>query len=60
LARLARSGALTAVYVPQVEDAAIRDLTRTREDALSDLKDPKCRRKAFVLRHPIRYAGQAH
>ncbi len=41
LARLARSGALTAVYVPKVEDEAIRDLTRAREDTLSDLKDAK-------------------
>jgi transposase len=30
LARLARSGDLTAVYVPNVEDEAIRDLTRAR------------------------------
>ena len=28
LARLARSGDLTAVYVPKVEDEASRDLTR--------------------------------
>jgi transposase len=39
LARLARSGDLTAVYVPQVEDEALRDLTRAREDALSDCQD---------------------
>jgi hypothetical protein len=39
LARRARSGDLTAVYVPKVEDEAIRDLTRAREDAISDLKD---------------------
>ena len=31
LARLARSGNLTPVYVPQVDDEAIRDLTRARE-----------------------------
>jgi transposase len=59
LARLARSGDLTLVYVPKVEDEAIRDLTRAREDALSDLKDAKLRLKAFLLRHDIRYAGQA-
>jgi len=39
LARLAHSGALTTVYVPTVEDAAIRALTRAREDTISDLKD---------------------
>jgi transposase len=59
LARLARSGDLTAVYVPTVEDEAIRDLTRAREDALSDLKDAKCRLKAFLLRQDIRYVGRA-
>src|SRR5262245_18002780 len=59
LARLARSGDLTAVYVPKVEDEAIRDLTRAREDALSDLKDAKFRLKAFLLRHDIRYTGRA-
>src|SRR4029453_6137574 len=36
LARLLRSGALTPVDVPTVEDEAMRALTRAREDALSD------------------------
>jgi transposase len=60
LARLARSGDLTAVYVPKVADEAIRDLTRAREDAISDLKDAKCRLKAFLLRQDIRYVGRAN
>src|SRR5512134_1509301 len=60
LARLARSGDLTVVYVPKVEDEAIRDLTRAREDAISDLKDAKPRLKAFLLRHDIRYVGRAN
>ena len=60
LARLARSGDLTAVYVPQVEDEAIRDLTRAREDTLSELKAAKFRLKAFLLRHDIRYTGRAN
>jgi transposase len=60
LARLARSGDLTAVYVPQVEEEALRDLTRAREDAISDLKDAKFRLKAFLLRHDIRYTGRAN
>jgi transposase len=59
LARLARSGDLTAVYVPKVEDEAIRDLTRAREDAIRDLKAAKFRLKAFLLRHDIRYTGRA-
>jgi transposase len=57
LARLIRSGDLTPVYVPKVEDEAIRDLSRAREDALRDLKTAKYRLKAFLLRHDIRYTG---
>jgi transposase len=59
LARLMRSGDLTPVYVPEVEDEAIRDLSRAREDALRDLKTAKFRLKAFLLRHDIRYTGRA-
>ena len=60
LARLARSGDLTTVYVPKVEDEALRDLTRAREDTISDLKDAKFRLKAFLLRQDIRYVGRAN
>jgi transposase len=59
LARLMRSGDLSPVYVPKVEDEAIRDLTRAREDAIRDLKTAKFRLKAFLLRHDIRYTGRA-
>jgi transposase len=59
LARLMRAGELTPVYVPQVEDEAVRDLSRAREDTLRDLKAAKLRLKAFLLRHDIRYTGQA-
>jgi transposase len=59
LARLLRAGALTPVYVPQVEDEAIRDLSRAREDAIGDLKAAKWRLKAFLLRHDIRSTGRA-
>src|SRR5918999_1799697 len=59
LARLMRSGDLSPVYVPQVEDEAIRDLSRAREDAIQDLKAAKFRLKAFLLRHDIRYTGRA-
>jgi transposase len=60
LARLMRSGDLTPVSVPAVDDAAIRDLSRAREDTLRDLKAAKLRRKAFLLRHDIRYTGRAN
>ena len=59
LARLRRSGDLTAVYVPPVEDEAIRDLSRAREDTRRALKAAKFRLKALLRRHAIRYTGQA-
>jgi transposase len=52
LARLMRSGDLTPVYVPQVDDEAMRDLRRAREERLRDLK-------ALLLRQDMRYTGQA-
>jgi transposase len=55
-----RSGNLTPVYVPQVDDEAIRDLSRAREDSIRDLKAAKYRLKAFLLRQDIRYTGQAN
>jgi transposase len=60
LARLARSGDLTSGYVPTVEAAAIRDLSRAREDTLSALQDATFRLQAFLLRHDSRYTGRAH
>ena len=60
LARLMRSGDLTPVYVPAVDDEAIRDLSRAREETLRDLKAAKLRLKAFLLRHDIRSTGRAN
>jgi len=60
LTRLLRSGDLTAVYVPNAEDEAIRDLSRAREDAVLVLKSAKQRLKSFLLRHNIRFDGSAH
>jgi transposase len=60
LARLMRSGDLTPVYGPAVDDAAIRDRSRAREDTLRDRKAAKVRLKAFVLRHDSRYTGRAN
>jgi transposase len=59
LARLMRSGDLTPVYVPKVEDEAMRDLPRAREDALRDLKADKFRLNAVLLQHAIRYTDSA-
>src|SRR5512143_772809 len=41
LARLLRAGELTAVYIPEPTDEAIRDLCRARTDAVDDLR--RCR-----------------
>jgi transposase len=51
--------AVAAVSVPQGEDAALRDLTRAREEALSALKEATCRLKACLRRPDIRYPGRA-
>ncbi len=59
LARLMRSGDLSLVYVPAVEDEAIRDLSRARADVVKDRKAAKLRLKSFLLRHDIRYTGRA-
>lgn len=59
LARLHRAGELTAVWVPDQEQEAIRDLTRAREDMKS--LELKCRQRlgAFLLRHGRVYAGKS-
>jgi transposase len=59
LARLMRSGDLPPVYVPAVEDEAIRDLRRAREDAIRDLKTATFCLKALLLRHDVRDTGRA-
>lgn len=59
LARLLRSGDLTPVYVPSVEDEAIRDLCRARDAARVTQKDAKLRLKAFLLRQGLHYVGRA-
>jgi transposase len=60
LARLARSGDLTAVSVPTGDEEAMRDFTRAREEAIHDLKSATFRLKAVVLRHDSRYVGRAN
>jgi transposase len=60
LARNLRAGELTPVYVPRPEDEAVRDLARSRVDAVRDLNSARFRLKAFLLRHDIRYTGRAN
>jgi transposase len=59
LARLLRAGELTAVYIPEPTDEAIRDLCRARTDAVDDLRRSRSRLKSFLLRHGYRYKGAA-
>jgi len=59
LARLMRSGDLSAIYVPGIEDEALRDLSRGRDDAMQDLKRSKRRLKSFLMRQDIRSEGRA-
>jgi transposase len=58
LARLLRAGELTRVQVPEVDDEALRDLTRAREDAVSVERRAKQRAAAFLLRHGRVYPGK--
>jgi len=59
IARLLRSGDLTNVYVPRIEDEAIRDLCRARDAATVTLKAAKLRLKSFLLRQGLHYSGRA-
>jgi transposase len=59
LARLMRSGDLTPVDVPTMDDAAIRDLGRGREEALRARTTAPCRLPALRLRPASRDTGRA-
>jgi len=58
LARLHRAGELTAVYVPNQQDEAMRDLTRAREDALIVSRKAKQRLNSFLLRNGCDFPGK--
>jgi transposase len=51
LAQLLRSGDLTAVWVPDAEQEAMRDLTRARADMKGQEQKARQQLNAFVLRH---------
>ena len=59
LARLSRSGELSAVRVPGAADEAVRDLVRSREDAVRECRNARHRLKALLLRNGIAYAGKS-
>lgn len=55
LSRLHRAGELTAVWVPDEEQEAMRDLTRAREDMKQLERRSKQRLNGFLLRHGRNY-----
>jgi transposase len=60
LARLFRAGELTAIYVPDEEDEAVRDLVRARDRAMVDQRKARQRLKGFLLRLGHRYLGRGN
>ena len=58
LARLDRAGELTAVWVPDAAQEAVRDLSRAREDMKIHDKQLRQRLSGFLLRHGRIYEGK--
>lgn len=58
LAECSRAGQLSAVWIPDPGDEAIRDLSRAREDAVNSRTQARHQLKGFLLRHDIRYTGK--
>jgi transposase len=58
LAKLARSGDLSVVRVPDTADESVRDLVRAREDAVREQRNARHRLKALLLRNGQPYAGK--
>lgn len=59
LARLHRAGELTAVWVPDQAQEALRDLTRCREDMKHLQRQARQRLSAFLLRHGRGFRGKS-
>jgi len=59
LARCYRSGDLTAVWVPDADHEALRDLVRAREAAKQDQLRARNRLGKFLLRHDRRRPGES-
>jgi len=58
LAEQSRAGALTAVWVLEEADEAIRDLSRAREDAVRARLKARQQLQAMLLRYGRRYSGK--
>jgi transposase len=59
LAKLHSSGDLTAVWVPDKEQEAMRDLSRAREDMMQMQTKARQRLGAFLLRHGKVFEGKS-
>lgn len=59
LARESRAGNLVKVVMPDERDEAMRDLTRTREDAVRARLSARMQLKAMMLRHGRAYNGKS-
>lgn len=59
LARFLRAGELVAIDVPSVDQEALRDLVRIREDAVYCLHGVRRQLSAFLLRHGRSYEGKS-
>jgi transposase len=55
LCRLARAGELDGIHIPDELDEAMRDLVRTREDAVTMQRQARQRLSALLLRNELRY-----
>lgn len=60
LARLFRAGELTTITVPSVEQEAVRDLVRARDDVRKDLTAARHRLGKFLIRHGRVFHGGAN
>jgi transposase len=58
LAECSRAGQLSAIWIPDPGDEAIRDLSRAREDAVNSRMQMRHQLKGFLLRHDVRYTGK--
>jgi transposase len=59
IARMARAGELSPIYVPEVADEALRDLVRARDDAIIAQRRARQQLKALLLRNEVRYVGKS-
>jgi transposase len=60
IGRYLRDGQLTEVFAPNEQQEALRDLCRSREAAVEDLRRTRQRVLKFLLRRGLQYTGSKH